>query len=106
MEINPWTAIALNALYAVLMGLTVPVVDALGFTGHDAQIVAWAGVAAVPINLILHAFSAPVAGPAAPPPPPVVKAANALAALPPDAGRGQVELAKTRLKAAVEDHQP
>jgi hypothetical protein len=45
-------------------------------------------------------------GALAPPDPPVVKAAAAVAALPPDATVGQVELAKTRAKVAIEDHQP
>ena len=45
-------------------------------------------------------------GALAPPDPPVVKAATALATLPPDATLGQVELAKVRVKTAVEVHNP
>ena len=76
MEISPWASIALNALYAVLMGLTVPLVDALGFPGHDTQIVAWAGVLAIPLNLVLHSFSSSQPGIPRPPDPPVVVAAT------------------------------
>jgi hypothetical protein len=45
-------------------------------------------------------------GALAPPDPPVVKAAAAVAALPPDARPSQVELVKNRAKVAIEDHQP
>lgn len=108
MEISPWTAISANALYVVLTGLTVPVVDALGFTGHSAQIVAWAGIIAVPLNMVLHAFSSSIPGPAAPADPPVVKAAQVVADLPPNAPENspQVQLAKAIAKKAVQDHVP
>lgn len=106
MEISPWAAIALNALYAVLTGLTVPAVDALGFAGHDVQIIAWAGLVAIPLNMVLHAFSSNQPGPAAPADPPVVKAANALVALPPDASTAAVMGAKAVATLAVAEHQP
>jgi hypothetical protein len=108
MQISPWAAIALNALYAVLTGLTVPVVDLLGFTGHDAQIVAWAGIAAVPLNIVLHAFSSSQPGPAAPADSPVVQAATVVANLPVGAKETspQVEIAKAIATRAIADHQP
>lgn len=108
MEISPWMAIALNALYAVLTGLTVPVVDSLGFPGHDAQVVAWAGILAVPLNMILHAYSSSIPGPAAPADPPVVQAATRVASLPPDAPESspQVQIAKAIATRAVQDHVP
>ena len=106
MEISPWAAIALNALYAVLMGLTVPLVDALGFPGHGGQIVAWAGVLAVPINIVLHAFSSSQPGPASPPDPRVVMAAAAVAALPPDASETSIQIAKSIATRAIVAHVP
>jgi hypothetical protein len=106
MQISPWMAIALNALYAVLTGLTVPVVDSLGFGGHDAQIVAWAGIAAVPLNMILHAYSSSQPGPAAPADPPIVRDAQAVADLPPNAPATAVQIAKSIAVRAVADHQP
>ena len=104
MQISPWAAIALNALYAVLMGLTVPLVDALGFPGHDTQIVAWAGVLAIPLNLVLHLFSSSKPGPAAPADPPVVIAATTVANLPPNAPAPAVQVAKAIATRAVADH--
>jgi hypothetical protein len=108
MEISPWARLALNAAYAVLMGLTIPVVDSLGFGAYDAQIVAWAGIVAVVLNMILHAYSSSQPGPAAPADPPVVKAAQAVADLPPklDETSPRVAIAKAVAKRAIEDHQP
>jgi hypothetical protein len=106
MQLNPWMAIGLNALYAILTGLTVPVIDSLGFTGHDAQIVAWAGILAVPLNMVLHAYSSNQPGPLAPVNPPVVQAATALAALPAGAPASAVRDAKATATAAVAEHQP
>jgi hypothetical protein len=90
------------------MGLTVPLVDALGFAGHDAQIVAWAGVLAVPLNILLHSFSSSTPGPAAPADPPVVVAATVVANLPPGAPEWsqQVKNAKAVATQAVQDHKP
>ena len=108
MQISPWAAIALNALYAVLTGLTVPLVDALGFQGHGDQIVAWAGVLAVPLNMILHAYSSSQPGPAAPPDSKVVQAATVVANIPPNTPEWsqQVKDAKTAATKAVLEHKP
>jgi hypothetical protein len=106
MQISPWAAIALNALYAVMTGLTVPVVDSLGFTGHDAQIVAWAGLAAIPLNMVLHAYSSSEPGPAAPADPSVVQAATAVANLPLTAPATAVQVAKAIATRAIANHQP
>lgn len=106
MQISPWLAIGLNALYAVLTGLTIPVVDALGFPGYDARIVAWAGIASVPLNMVLHAFSSSQPGPAAPADPPVVQAAQAVANLPPSAPANAVQIAKAIATRTVQDHKP
>jgi hypothetical protein len=77
MQISPWGAIGLNCAYGILTGLTLPAVDALGFSGHDTVILAWAGLIAIPLNAILHAISSSTPGPLAPPDSPAVKAAMA-----------------------------
>lgn len=104
MQISPWAAIALNAAYAVLTGLTVPLVDSLGFPGHDTQIVAWAGVMGVVLNIVLHAYSSSQPGPASPPDPKVVQDATAVANLPPNAPATAVQIAKAIASRAIADH--
>jgi hypothetical protein len=108
MQIPPGAALALNVLYAVLAGLTLPVVDSLGFASHDTQIVAWALIGVIVMNAILHGYSAPLPGPLAPPVPPVVKAAQAVADIPPNAPETspRVQIAKAVARRAIEDHQP
>ncbi len=76
MQIPPWTAIGLNAVYAVLTGLTVPVATSLGFGAQAPQVVAWAALAAIPLNIVLHAFSSSAPGPLAPADSPAVVAAT------------------------------
>jgi len=104
MQVSPWGAIALNATYAVLTGLTVPVVDQLGFAGHDTQIVAWAAIAAVPLNMALHALSSSTPGPLAPPDPAPVVEAQKLVDLPSDASAPVVAAAKSQAKQAIDNH--
>lgn len=108
MQFDPLEQIALNAAYALLMGLTVPLVDALGFAGHDTQIVAWAGVVAIPLNIFLQAYSSSKPGPAAPQDPKVVVAATVVANLPPNAPEWsqQVKNAKAVAVQAVAEHKP
>jgi hypothetical protein len=108
MEISPWAALALNVVYAVLAGLTIPVVDSLGFASHDTQIVAWALIGVIVMNAILHGYSAPLPGPLAPPVPPVVKAAQAVADLPPNTPETspRVVIAKAVATRAIAEHQP
>jgi hypothetical protein len=107
-QISPWAALALNALYLLLTGLTLPIVDSLGFGNHDAQVVAWAGFLAIPLNMLMHAFSSSTPGPAAPADPPVVKAAQAVADLPPNVPETspRVVIAKAIATRAIADHQP
>jgi hypothetical protein len=106
MQISPWASIGLNVLYAILTGLTIPLVDALGFPHYDAQIVAWAGLMAVPMNIILHSYSSSQPGPAAPADPPVVLAAQTVAALPSDAPETSIKIAKAIATRAIADHKP
>lgn len=79
-QISPWGAIGLNIAYAALTGLTLPVVDAFGFVGHDTQIVAIAAFIAMPLNMLMHSVSSSQPGPLAPPDPPGVVAATLAAA--------------------------
>src|SRR5579859_347332 len=104
LQISPWAAIGLNAAYAILTGLTIPVVDALGFSGHDAQIVAWAAIASVPLNMVLHSISSSVPGPLAPPDAAPVAAAQAVVDLPSSAPRIQIEAAKAAAVNAIAAH--
>ena len=109
MQISPWAAIALNALYAVLTGLTVPLVDAMGFHGYDARIVAWAGVLAVPLNMILPRISSTHAwARLRHHDPPMVVAATAVANLPPNLPETspRVIVAKAIATKAIADHEP
>jgi hypothetical protein len=79
MEISPKLSIWLNIAYGLLTGLTTATVDALGFSGHETQIIAWAGIIAIVLNGVLHGFSNSTPGPLAPPDPAVVVAAQAVA---------------------------
>lgn len=106
LQISPWEAIGLNAAYVTLTGLSLPVVSALGFSDHASQIVAWAGLVAIPLNLALHAISNSTPGPLAPPDAPVVIAAQKVADLPSDAGPIKIEQTKAAAVAAVDNHNP
>lgn len=104
MQISPWESIALNAAYAVITGLTIPVVQQLGFGDHAAQIVAWAGLAAVPLNMALHALTNSSPGPLAPPDAPAVVAAQKLVDLPVNTPAPEVAVAKAEAKQAIDNH--
>lgn len=106
MKISPWAAIALNILYGILTGLTLPVVDQLGFTGHDTQILAWAGLLAIPLNGIMHAIASSSPGPLAPADPPSVVAAQKVADLTADDSPGKVLAVKAEAKAAIDSRNP
>jgi hypothetical protein len=99
--ISPTAAIWINIVYALLTGLTIPTLNALGFTAHAPLILAWAGIIAVILNGILHGFSSSDPGPAVQADPKVVKAAAALADLPATAGLLEREDAKSALMDAV-----
>lgn len=82
MQLNPNVAIGLNIAYVVVTGLSIPVLNTLGFTANAPVILAWAGMGGVVINAILHAYSSSQPGPLAPPDPPAVVAATVAAAPP------------------------
>jgi uncharacterized membrane protein len=66
MSLDPQVAIWLNVAYAVLTGLTAPALQAAGIA-EASQVVAVAALVAMPLNIVLHAFSSPSAGPLVPP---------------------------------------
>jgi hypothetical protein len=77
-SINPNVAIALNIAYGILAGLSIPTLNALGFTTDASAILAWAGMVSLVLNGILHGYSSSVPGPLAPPDSPAVIRAMAL----------------------------
>lgn len=72
---DPKYAIWLNVAYAVLTGLTAPMLQAAGIA-HAEQVIAWAALIAMPLNIVLHAVSSTAPGPLAPPDPPAGRAAK------------------------------
>lgn len=65
LSITPNAALWLNVAYATITGLTVGALTAAGVASGDAgHIVGIAAIAAMPLNIVLHMVSAPVAGPA------------------------------------------
>jgi hypothetical protein len=78
-QINPSVAIGLNVAYAILTGLSIPTLNALGFTASASQILAWAGMIALVLNAVLHGYSSSQPGPLAPPDPLIVRQATAAA---------------------------
>jgi hypothetical protein len=67
MNIDPTTALKLNAVLGVLTGLSLPVLQNAGFANSN-QILAWSTIAALALNGYLHAYSSPASGPWAGPP--------------------------------------
>ena len=61
---KPTYSIWINVAYATLTGITSASAETL-WPGHGAQILAWAGLLAIPLNALLHAISSPDAGPLA-----------------------------------------
>jgi hypothetical protein len=59
---SPKAAIWINVLYATLTGITTAGADVM-WPGHGAQVLAWAGLLALPLNGYLHAVSSSDAGP-------------------------------------------
>lgn len=65
-QISPQIAIYLNILYAMLTSITAPALQAAGVANAE-QVVAIAALIAAPLNVLLHAISAPTQGPLVPP---------------------------------------
>lgn len=66
MQIDPRTAIWLNIIYAIVTGVSAPSLQAAG-VAHAEQFVAIMALVALPLNVIIHAFSSSAPGPLAPP---------------------------------------
>ena len=64
MQLDPKTAIYLNAAYAMLTGLSAPMLQA-AVIAHAEQVIGIAALIAMPLNIILHSVSSPSAGPLA-----------------------------------------
>lgn len=64
-QIDPKTSLWLNAAYLILTGLTAPMLQAAGIA-NAPMVIAWAGLLAFPINVILHLYSSTNPGPLAP----------------------------------------
>ena len=75
MQIDAKTALWLNIIYSVLTGLTAPMLQATG-VADASHVLAWAALIAMPLNVILHAYSSSTPGPLAPPDAPAIKAAQ------------------------------
>jgi hypothetical protein len=67
MQLDPKTAMWLNVIYACLTGVTAAGLEAAGIP-HATQIIGVVAMVAMPLNIILHAFSSTQQGPLAPPP--------------------------------------
>lgn len=105
-QISPNASIVLIIIYAVLSGLSVPMLNALGFTANAPIIYAWAGAIGGVISMILKAFSSNDPGILAPKDPAVVTAAKEVAALPKDASIVEIASAKKMAVNAVTNHDP
>jgi hypothetical protein len=64
MQIDPKVSVWLNVIYAVLTGISAPVLQKAGILNAD-QVVAIAALIAAPINIVLHSFSSDKSGPLA-----------------------------------------
>jgi hypothetical protein len=79
MQINAATSMWLNIAYLILTAIGTGALSLTGIVSpaQATQIVAVAGLLAGILNIVLHAYSSSVPGPAAPPDSPNVKAAMA-----------------------------
>lgn len=66
MKMDPEISIWLNVIYAVLTSITAPALQLAG-VANASQVVAVAALIAMPLNIVLHAFSSATPGPLAAP---------------------------------------
>ena len=62
-SIDPNIAIWLNVLYVIVTSVTAPMLQAAG-VADASQVVAWMAIAAIPLNILVHASSSTTSGPA------------------------------------------
>ena len=61
-ELDPNIALWLNVIYAVLTALTAPMLQAAGVADAE-HVIGIAALVAMPLNIILHAYSSSASGP-------------------------------------------
>ena len=64
MSLDPNIALWLNVIYAVLTALTAPMLQAAGVADAE-HVIGIAALVAMPLNIILHAYSSSTPGPMA-----------------------------------------
>ena len=64
MSLDPNIALWLNVIYAVLTALTAPMLQAAGIADAE-HVIGIAALVAMPLNIILHAYSSSTPGPMA-----------------------------------------
>jgi hypothetical protein len=98
----------LNIAYIILTAIGTGTLSLTGIVDAQqaTQIVAFAGLLAGIINIVMHAYSSSAPGPAAPADPPVVRAAERVAALSADANPAIIAQTKAAATAAVAAHTP
>ena len=109
LEISPKLSIWINVILAVLTALSTGALSLSGIVSPEqaTQIVAFAGVGATIINLIMHSYASSQPGPAAPADPPVVIAAEKVAALDSSTdSAAKISAVKAQATQAVAAHQP
>ena len=62
MSLDPNIALWLNVIYAVLTALTAPMLQAAGIADAE-HVIGIAALVAMPLNIILHAYSSSAPGP-------------------------------------------
>ena len=61
--IDPKVSFWLNIVYAMLTGISAPMLQAAGIANAE-HVIGIAALVAMPLNIVLHAVSSPLAGPA------------------------------------------
>ena len=64
MAIDPKTALWLNLIYTLLTGISAPLLQAAGIA-DASRVAAIAALLAMPLNVVLHAYSSAAVGPLA-----------------------------------------
>lgn len=106
MEISPKASIWINVILAILTAVSTGALSLSGLVSPATatQIVAFAGVGATILNLVMHSYASSQPGPAAPADPPVVVAAQKVADLPLSASPAVVAQTKRAATEAVTEH--
>jgi hypothetical protein len=108
MQISPQVSIWLNVALLLLTAIAGGTLSFSGIVSPETavHISAYAALAVSALNIVLHGYTNSTPGPLAPADPPVVKAATAVADLPPNASPALISKTKAAIDAAVEAHNP